>query len=74
MIMKKKIWLKKVKEKQLMKLLGKMHKYKTMISYCLKCKRIQKAQTEEFQKLVIIKQWFIKVQEPNGVVQALKHR
>ena len=30
------IWLKKVKEKTLMKLLDKMDKYKTMLSYCLK--------------------------------------
>ena len=33
------IWLKKVKEKALMRLLDKMHKYKTMLSHCLKCKR-----------------------------------
>ena len=32
-----------VKENALMKLLSKMYKYKTMISYCLKCKKIQKA-------------------------------
>ena len=37
--MKKIIWLKKVKEKVLMKLLDKMHKYETMKSYCLKCKK-----------------------------------
>ena len=36
---KKITWLKKVKEKALMKLLEKMHKYKTMLSYCLKCKK-----------------------------------
>ena len=29
--------LKKVKEKTLIKFLDKMHKYKTMISCCLKC-------------------------------------
>ena len=28
----------KVKEKELIKLLDKMHKYKTMLSYCLKCR------------------------------------
>ena len=39
---KKTIWLKKVKEKALMKILDKMHKYKKMLSYCLKCKKIQK--------------------------------
>ena len=33
------IWLKKVKEKALMKLLDKMHKYKTMLPHCLKCKK-----------------------------------
>ena len=35
-ILKKIIWLRKVKDKVLMKLLGKMDKYKTMLSYCLK--------------------------------------
>ena len=30
------------KRKELMKLLDKIHKYKTMLSYCLKCKKIQK--------------------------------
>ena len=30
------------KKKALIKLLDKMHKYKSMISYCLKCKKIQK--------------------------------
>ena len=39
---KKIIWLKKVKEKALMKSLDKMHKHKTMLSYCLQCKKIQK--------------------------------
>ena len=39
---KKTIWLKKVKEKALKKILDKMHKYKKMLSYCLKCKKIQK--------------------------------
>ena len=36
----KKNWLKKVKEKALMKLLDKIHKYKTMFSHSLKCKKI----------------------------------
>ena len=39
LILKKVIWLKKVKEKALIKLLGKMHKYKTVLSYCLKCRK-----------------------------------
>ena len=50
--------MKKKKEKVLIKSLDKMHKYKTMISYCLQCKKIQKAQLQEFQKLVIIKQCY----------------
>ena len=37
-ILKKIIWLKKVKEKALMKLLDKMRKYK-MLPYCLKCRK-----------------------------------
>ena len=32
----------KGKRKAFMKLLDKTHKYKTMLSYCLKCKKIQK--------------------------------
>ena len=35
-------WLKKVKEKALMKLLDKMHQCKTMLAYFLRCKKIQK--------------------------------
>ena len=37
-ILKEIVWLKKVKEKTLIKLLDKMHKYKTMLSYCFKCR------------------------------------
>ena len=33
----KPVWLKEVKKKALMKLLDKMHKYRTMLSYYLKC-------------------------------------
>ena len=39
MILEKIIWLKKVKEKVLIKLLGKMHKCKAVLSYCLKCRK-----------------------------------
>ena len=39
MILKKKIQLKKVKEKALIKLLDTMHKYKTILSYCLNCRK-----------------------------------
>ena len=46
---KKKISLKKVNEKALTKLLDKMHKYKTMTSYCLKCKkRYRKYKSKSF--------------------------
>ena len=38
-ILKKIVWLMKVKEKALMKLLDKMLRYKTMLLYCLKCKK-----------------------------------
>ena len=48
--------MKKVKEKALMRLLDKIHKYKKMLSYFLKCKKIQKFQ--EFQKLVVAKQCY----------------
>ena len=39
MILKKIIGLKKVKEKALIKLLNKLHNYKTMLLYCLKCRQ-----------------------------------
>ena len=38
-ILKEKIWLKKIKEKTLIKLLDKMHNYKTRLYYCLKCRK-----------------------------------
>ena len=45
----KKYSLKKVNEKALTKLLDKMHKYKTMKSYCLKCKkRYRKYKSKSF--------------------------
>ena len=50
LILKKIIWLDKVKEKALIKLLDTMHKYKTMISYCLKCKKYRKHKTKNFKK------------------------
>ena len=40
MILKEITWLKKLKEKVFIKLLDKMHKYKTILSYCLKCRKI----------------------------------
>ena len=38
-ILKEKIWLKKIKERTLIKLLDKMHNYKTRLYYCLKCRK-----------------------------------
>ena len=34
--------IEKGKKKPMMKLLDKMYRYKTMLSYCLKCKKVQK--------------------------------
>ena len=78
----KKIWLKKVKEKDLMKLLGKMYKYKTN---CLKCKkntdninpRVSKTsnnKTTLLWKRTICgseKSRFIKEQETGGLLSSL---
>ena len=41
-----------------MKLLDKMHKYKTMLPHCLKCKKKYRKKIQEFKKLVIIKQCY----------------
>ena len=48
------IWLKKAKEKTLMKLLDKMYEYKTMLSHCLKFKTYRKHKSKiifQFPKL-----------------------
>ena len=50
-ILKKIIWLKKVKEKALIKLLDKMHKYKTMLSFYLNFKK----NTENINPNVLVK-------------------
>ena len=50
-ILKKIIWLKKVKEKALIKLLDKMHKYKTMLSFCLNFRK----NTENLNPDVLVK-------------------
>ena len=47
-------WLKKAKEKTLMKVLNKMHEYETMISHCLKLKTYGKHKSKtilDFPKL-----------------------
>ena len=41
-ILKEIICLNEVKEKTLMKFLDTAHKYKAMLSFCLKCKKTQK--------------------------------
>ena len=78
------IWLKKVKEKALIKLLDKMHKYKTILSYYLKCRKNTKNIHPKISvtsngKTVISncavcgsKKWkFVKKQERNGLLSSL---
>ena len=50
----KSIWLKKAKERTLMKVLNKMHEYETMLSHCLKFKTYGKHKSKtiyDFPKL-----------------------
>ena len=54
---KKIIWLKKIKEKALIKLLDIMHIYKAIPSYCLKCTKNTENINRKFRKLVMVKQW-----------------
>ena len=52
----KKIWLRKVKEKELMKVWEKMYTYKTIISCCLKCiKNTENINPRVSKKIVIVK-------------------
>ena len=46
-----------VKEYALTKLLDKL-KYVIMLSYCSKCKKIQKTKIQGFQRLVMVKQCY----------------
>ena len=52
----KSIWLKKAKERTLMKVLNKMHEYETMLSHCLKFKTYGKHKSKtiyDFPKLFL---------------------
>ena len=82
---KKIIWLKKVKEKALIKLLDIMHKYKAIPSYCLKCTKnteninpkisqASNGKTMMLSNCAICgskKSKFIKKQEENGLLSSL---
>ena len=84
-MLRKMIWLNKVKEKALIKLLDKLHKYKTMISDCLKCKRNtesinQRVSKNNKNKIMLLskcaisgskKLKLIKKQEANGLLNSL---
>ena len=84
LILKKMMWLKKVKEKAFIKSLDKMHKCKTMISYCLKFKKNRESintrvskinnKTMLLSKCAICgckKSRFMKKQEANGLLSSL---
>ena len=79
------ISLKRVKEKALIKLLDKIHKYKTILSYCLKCRKNTKninpkisensnGKTMILSNCIICgtkKSKFIKKQKANGLLSSL---
>ena len=77
MILKKIVWLVKVKEKALMKLLDKMLRYKTMLLYCLKCKKYWKSSNNKTMLLSQCaifgtkKSRFMKKQEASGILISL---
>ena len=60
-ILKRIIWLKKVKEKVLMKLIDKIHKYKTMLSYCLKCRKNTGNINPKISRTSSVKQWYYEI-------------
>ena len=76
MILKKIVWLTKLKEKPLMKLLD-MLKYKTMLLYCLKCKKYWKSSNNKTMLLSQCaifgtkKSRFMKKQEASGILISL---
>ena len=55
------IWLRKVKENILIKLLEKKHKVKKMLSYCLKSRKNTKNIKRNIQGLVMVKQWYYQI-------------
>ena len=77
--------LKKLKESELMKLLDKMYKYKTMLSYCLKCKEAKEnvnprvSNTNNKKTMLLLKcakggskkSRFIKEQEASALLSCL---
>ena len=77
--------MKRVKEKALIKLLDKIHKYKTMLSYCLNCRKNTKninqkiSETSNGKTMILSnciicgtkKSKFIKKQEANGLLSSL---
>ena len=76
MILKKIVWLTKVKEKALMKLLD-MLRYKTMLLYCLKCRKYWKSSNNKTMLLSQCaifgtkKSRFMKKQEASGILISL---
>ena len=80
------IWLKKIKEKALMKFLDKMYKSTTMLNYCLKCKKMAEninprvSRTSNNETMLLSKcatcgskkSKFIKEQEVSGLVSNLE--
>ena len=80
------IWSKKVKKKALMKLLEKMHKYKMMLSYCLKCRNYRKnidpkiSVTSNGKTMILLncvtcsstKSKFIRKQEADGLLSSFR--
>ena len=76
MILKKIVWLTKVKEKALMKLLD-MLRYQTMLLYCLKCKKYWKSSNNKTMLLSQCaifgtkKSRFMKKQEASGILISL---
>ena len=77
--------MKKVKEKALIKLLDKIHEYKTILSYCLKCRKNTEninpelSTTSNSKKMIVSncaichskKSKFIKKQEANELLNSL---
>ena len=86
MILKKIIRLNEVKEKALIKLLDKMHKYKTRLSYCLKCRKNTKnskiSRTSNGKTMILSncgicgskKSRFIKKQEAKGLLSSMVYK
>ena len=57
-ILKEKVWFKKLKEKILIKPLDKMHKYKTISYYCLKCRKNTENINTKILGTSIVRYWY----------------